>query len=160
MARLSIEKDHEKLIRAFNVVRNSFPDARLLILGEGYLYFHLKELIQLLNLENHVYLLGYKENPHSYLKSADCFVLSSNHEGQPVVLQEALILSKPIISTDIPASVGVLSNTGALIVENSEAGLIEGMLNFLNHNSSDLRTHFDFSNYNKEAFGSFLKVIS
>ncbi|MGT8959708.1 glycosyltransferase [Escherichia coli] len=58
-------------------------------------------------------------NPFPLLKRADCFVLSSNHEGQPMVLFEAMILDKPIISTDITGSRSALEGRSGVLVENS-----------------------------------------
>src|SRR5699024_3823992 len=101
MGRLSEEKDQEKLIRAFEKVYQERKDIRLFIIGDGPLKYRLNEVIDELQLKEAVYLLGQKENPYPYLQQADCFVLPSNYEGQPVVLYEALILQKPIIATDI-----------------------------------------------------------
>lgn len=53
--------------------------------------------------------------------------MSSNHEGQPMTLLEALVLNKTIVATDIPGNVSVLDNRGRLIVENNVNGLIDSM---------------------------------
>ncbi|MDZ7909140.1 MAG: glycosyltransferase [Gemmobacter sp.] len=71
--------------------------------------------------------MGYVANPYPLLKRADCFVLSSNHEGQPMVLLEALILGKTIIATDIEGNRGVLEGRGGMLVENSVEGLTDAM---------------------------------
>ena len=130
MGRLSVEKDHEKLIRAFAGFRKSAPEARLLIIGDGPLQAHLRDLVKRLKLGGKVRLPGFRKNPFPYLKRADCFVLSSNHEGQPMVLLEALILGKPIVATDIAGNRGVLEGRADLLVENSVEGLIKGMSAF------------------------------
>ncbi|ECQ7415938.1 glycosyltransferase [Campylobacter jejuni] len=131
IARLSIEKDQAKLIQAFKVINDKYPKTLLLILGEGPLKEDLEKLIKDLKLDKKVFLLGRIFNPFPYLKKADCFVMSSNHEGQPMTLLEALVLNKAIVATDIPGNVSVLDNRGGLIVENNVNGLISGMERFL-----------------------------
>ncbi|WP_141082914.1 glycosyltransferase, partial [Campylobacter vicugnae] len=81
VARLSIEKDQEKLIRAFKDVNTKYPNTKLIILGDGPLKEKLENLIKRLKLKKSVFLLGRISNPYPYLKKADCFVMSSNHEG-------------------------------------------------------------------------------
>lgn len=130
VGRLSIEKDHRKLIRAFAQLRKSVPEARLLIIGDGPLHAELRRFVKRLKLGGKVRLPGFRKNPFPYLKRADCFVLSSNHEGQPMVLLEAMILGKPIVATDIAGSRGVLEGRFGLLVENSVQGLVKGMSAF------------------------------
>ena len=130
IGRLSPEKDHQKLIMAFSKVVIKYPDAELLILGDGFLKDELIDLVNYLNLGNSVHFVGIVENPYPWLRRADCFVLSSNHEGQPMVLLEALALNKPIISTDITATHNLLIDTGSLLVNNDVDSLAAGMIDF------------------------------
>src|SRR5699024_12458089 len=101
MGRRAGEKVQEKRILAVEKVYQERKDIRLFILGDGPLKYRLNEVLDELQLKEAVYLLGQKKNPYPYLQQADCFVLPSNYEGQPVVLYEALILQKPLIATDI-----------------------------------------------------------
>ena len=55
------------------------------------------------NLTKYVRLIGFKQNPISYMKLSDVFVLSSNYEGLPNVLLEAQSQKKYIISSDCPS---------------------------------------------------------
>lgn len=146
IARLSIEKDHAKLIRAFGVIHKENPKTILLILGDGVLKEELNGLIYELKLQKSVFLLGRISNPFPYLKKADCFVMSSNHEGQPMTLLEALVLDKTIVATDIPGNVSILENRGGLIVDNSIKGLVYGMEQYLLNKIE--RKHFDGVEYN------------
>ncbi len=132
IARLSVEKDHEKLIRAFAKLCETRGDIRLLVVGDGPLMPVLKRLVGRLGMEERVRLLGYRLNPFPYLKRAACFVMSSNYEGQGLVLFEAMILGIPIISTDIAACRSVVEGRSGLLVENSAEGLFHGMEAFLN----------------------------
>lgn len=127
IARFSIEKDQTKLIKAFKVINDKYPKTLFLILEEGPLKEDLEKLIKDLKLDKKVFLLGRIFNPFPYLKKAGCFVMSSNHEGQPMTLLEALVLNKTIVATDIPGNVSVLDNRGRLIVENNVNGLIDSM---------------------------------
>ena len=105
--------------------------ARLVIVGDGPLMPELKRLVVRLGMDRHIHLAGFRENPFPYAKHADCFVLSSNHEGQPMVLLEAIILGKPIIATDIVGSRGVIEGRSGDLVPNSEEGLVKGITDFL-----------------------------
>jgi len=159
IARLSPEKGQNRLINAFSKLAKEYSDIKLVIIGQGPLAESLNELIVELSLENKVFLLGQKFNPMPYLKASNCFVLSSHHEGQGLVLFEAMILDKPVISTNIDGPRGVLESNLGYLVENSEEGLYQGMLTFLN--SSLTLNQFNTENYNREALEMFYnKVIS
>jgi N-acetylgalactosamine-N,N'-diacetylbacillosaminyl-diphospho-undecaprenol 4-alpha-N-acetylgalactosaminyltransferase len=97
IGRLDSGKNHKLLINSFSKLN---IDANLYIIGEGELRSELENQIKTLNLEKKVFLLGRKENPYKYISKSDCFVFSSNYEGFPNVLLEALSCSIPIISTD------------------------------------------------------------
>ncbi|MGP4033796.1 CDP-glycerol glycerophosphotransferase family protein [Pseudarthrobacter sp. 1C304] len=127
IGRLSPEKDHRKLIRAFVRFHSSNPGARLMIIGDGPLRYELEKLIQNQKASGYIWLAGQRQNPYPALKHADCFVLSSLHEGQPMVLFEAMILGLSIICTDMPGPRDVLQDRYGLIVENSEDGVLAGL---------------------------------
>nr|MBP3724350.1 glycosyltransferase [Campylobacter sp.] len=95
---LKAVKNHQMLIRAFSKI--SDKEYKLYILGEGRLLKDLQNLVSELNLDNRVVFLGFDNNPYKYLSKAKIFVLSSNSEGFPNVLVEAMICGLPVISTD------------------------------------------------------------
>jgi len=138
IGRLSPEKDHQKMFKAIAEIKDDFPDIRLTVLGEGPLRNKLQLLVKELGLQNIVSMPGNVPNPFPFLAASDCFLLSSNHEGQPMVLLESMTLKKPIISTNITGSKSALEggNFGYLVnnnVEGLENGLrmfLEGMLEF------------------------------
>src|SRR5699024_3901276 len=129
--RLSVEKDHAKLITAFAQVKKQCNTANLIIIGDGPLRGELNELVSAIDLEEGVKLLGLPTNPMPLLNKADCFVLSSEHEGQGLVLLEAMALDKPIISVDIPGPRNVLANGGGKLVPNSQSCLEKAMRQFI-----------------------------
>lgn len=100
--RLRPQKDFPMLIRAFSRVRDERP-ARLLILGQGPDRAPLEALIEGLGLSEDVELHGYTDNPYAYFARATAFVLSSQWEGLPTVLIEALSCGAPVVATDCPS---------------------------------------------------------
>lgn len=158
VARLSVEKDQEKLIRAFNVFQGSCKEnVRLYIVGYGPLEESLRDLITSLKLENKVYLLGYQSNPYYFMSKSDLFVFSSNYEGQGLVLLESMILDLPTITTDIEGVQSVVKGTNILAVENSIEGLSSGMHEYiLGHVKA---TVFDYCEYNRVAITHFKALL-
>ncbi len=95
---LKIEKNHECLIRSFSRLPRSI-NAKLTIVGEGLLRKKLEILIINLGLKERVCMPGFFQNVQPWYLSADLFVLSSDVEGLPTVLIEALECGIPVVST-------------------------------------------------------------
>jgi len=156
LGRLSPEKGHAKLIRAFSEIVEFNPKCRLTILGDGPLRQDLQNLIDDLSLQSNVLLAGLRFNPFPALQRSDCFVFSSDYEGQGLVVLEALILEKPVISTDVVGPRSVLEDGHGLLVENSIQGLISGMQDFLGGRLP--APEFDYEQYQREAIEKFESV--
>lgn len=156
LGRLSPEKGHAKLIRAFSEVTVEYPGAKLAILGDGPLQEGLQELVEDLGISAQVMLAGRRPNPFAVLKKADCFVFSSDYEGQGLVVLEALILDRPVISTDVVGPRSVLEGGHGLLVDNSVEGLAEGFRQFFR---GEVPHHpFDYEVYQKDALEKFATV--
>lgn len=103
-------KDFQTLIRAVAIVRKQ-RSINLVILGEGALRPQLEKLVRQLDLEAHVALPGFVENPFAWMRASSLFVLSSVSEGLPNVLIEAMACGTPVVSTDCPSgSAEILEN--------------------------------------------------
>lgn len=96
---LTEQKNFDLLIRSFKIARSSVP-CRLVILGEGKLRPKLLALVNELGLEDDVLMPGFVSNPFSWLNKSKVFVLSSDWEGLPGVLLEALACGTQIVATD------------------------------------------------------------
>lgn len=100
--RLEEQKNHRLLINAFELVLRKHPDVKLFIYGEGKLKSDLTELLINKGMSNNVFLCGNSNNIPKILSEAEIFVLSSDYEGMPNALMEALASGVPCISTDCP----------------------------------------------------------
>lgn len=98
--RLVRQKGQWDLLKAFRMVSEEFPNARLLILGTGPLREDLEKLANTLQIGDKVAFLGFQDNPYAFMKRADAFVLTSLHEGLGNVVLEAMACDLPVISTD------------------------------------------------------------
>ncbi|WP_062108600.1 CDP-glycerol glycerophosphotransferase family protein [Bacillus niameyensis] len=160
MGRLSPEKGQDNLIQAFAEFHAQHPNSKLYILGEGPLKTDLQTQINKLGLRDSVYLLGQVENPFSFLKKCDCFVLSSHYEGQPMVLLEAMTLGMKIMATDIVANRTVLEDGKyGLLVENSVKGLVAGMQQMAQESENFQTAPFDYKYYNEMAMETFYRPL-
>lgn len=99
--RLEAQKNHALLIRAFHRVRQQ-QAVHLAILGTGQLEGDLRRLVQELGLHDDVVFLGWQSNPYPYMRRAAVFALSSNFEGFPNALLEAMACGAPVVATDCP----------------------------------------------------------
>jgi glycosyltransferase involved in cell wall biosynthesis len=102
VGRLTAQKAFDVLIQAFARVRKTRL-ARLLILGEGEERSALEAMIRQFGLAQDIGLPGFVPNPYPYMAHAALFVLSSEFEGLPTVLVEAMSVGTPVIATDCPS---------------------------------------------------------
>jgi glycosyltransferase involved in cell wall biosynthesis len=99
IGRLSTQKNFALLIEAFARARKQRP-LRLILLGEGKLRPDLERQIRSLGIAEDVALPGFDANPFRYLKRAALYVLSSDWEGLPTALIEAMACGTPVVATD------------------------------------------------------------
>lgn len=135
--RLEKQKNFANLITAFAKARKVRP-ARLVIFGDGSLRSQLQELIHELGLDNDVEMPGFVENIDAYLSKSAVFVLSSDWEGLPTILIQALAVGTPVVSTDCPSGPSeILDNGkyGEIVRVNDSEALAEKILNVLSGKS-------------------------
>jgi glycosyltransferase involved in cell wall biosynthesis len=107
------QKNQALLLRAF-AATEAKPNARLMILGEGALRGQLEGLARELGIADRIIMPGFDLDPWPYLASADVFVLSSDYEGFPLVLAEAMYAGLRLVSTDCPTGPAELTDNGRL----------------------------------------------
>lgn len=119
LGRLREQKNHKLLIDAFVDVMDELPeDCKLDIYGVGPLRDELQTLIENRNAQNRVRINGFCSDVISVYNEADLFVLSSDFEGMPNALLEAMTLGVPCISTECPTGPSdmIENNVNGLLV--------------------------------------------
>ena len=96
------QKNHKLLIDAFARIADEFLEENLIIYGEGPLREEMEKQIADLQLTNRIFLPGSTSRVPEVLSEAKLFVLSSDVEGMPNALMEAMAVGVPVISTDCP----------------------------------------------------------
>lgn len=118
VGRLNQQKNHPLLIRAFAKITDKHPGQDLLLYGKGDRQEELQELARQMGLENRVRFMGQSADVPGVLAQAGIFVMSSDYEGMPNALMEALAAGVPSISTDCPCG------GPKMLIRNEENGLL------------------------------------
>lgn len=137
IGRLNNQKGYDRLLRIHNRLIKEGYDYELWIIGDGNKKNSLEEYINQNNLQESVKLLGFKSNPYKYLNIADMFVCSSRAEGFSTVASEAVILGKPIVTTNCSGMTELLGNNNeyGIVTQNDEESLYLGIKKVLDDES-------------------------
>lgn len=142
IGRLEPQKNPELLIRAFANISPRFPDYELHMYGEGNLKKFLAELCAELGIQNRVFLNGHTNEVETKLSEATVFALTSDYEGMPNILMEAMAVGIPVITTDCPCGGPRMlinnDNEGILVTCGDEKMLSDAMEKILS--SQEVRT--------------------
>lgn len=155
--RLSPEKAQDRAIRALATLRSDGTEANLILMGTGPLEGRLKAEARKYGVEDLVIFAGHVDNPFPVIAHGDCFLLTSDYEGQPMVLLEALTLGKPVIATDIPGARSVLGEQYGHLVSPTDEAVAHGMQHFINGHVTG--SSFDAEEYCEAALQDFFDIV-
>ena len=114
-------KQYDQFLKAAAIMLKQRPDARFLIAGEGPQLDNLKELAAQLSISEQVLFVGFRSDMPDILSALDIFVISSKHEGIPMVVLEAMILQRAVVSTKVGGMPEIIENDlSGLLVKPSE----------------------------------------
>ncbi len=119
VGRLENQKGYDLAVDALQIVRETGLHFHWIILGEGSLKKDLLRQIENGKLQDFITFVGIKENHYSYLRKADIFMQTSRFEGKSISIEEAKIMTMPILVTNF--------NTVKDQIEDKKTGLIAEM---------------------------------
>jgi len=124
-------KGHNYVINAFRELVNNIPNIRLLIVGDGPKKGEISDLIKKFSLDSHIILTGHQVDPVPFYKAMDVVILPSYAgEATSQTLPQAMLMGKPVISTDVGGLPEVVINnkTGLLVPPKDSKAIYDAIL--------------------------------
>jgi len=133
--RLEKQKRLDLLLEGFSTVLVQHPQARLMIVGDGWLRPKLEDLAADLGISHAVIWTGYRQDIPRLLSAMDIFILPSANEGLSMSLLEAMAAGKPSIVTDVGGAREVVASgsTGILIPPGSASAIATAIVDLIDH---------------------------
>lgn len=135
VGRLSAQKAPQYFIKSIPGIRERFPQARFIIVGDGELRNELEELIRSLDLTAVVKIFGFRDDVPEILQILDIYVLSSCWEGLGRSLTEAMFLSRPVVATAVEGvpELVIDEETGLLVPPRDAEAIAQAVIRLLDH---------------------------
>lgn len=158
VGRLAKVKQIDKIIEAFNNIKEILNNTTLTIVGAGHEDTYLKGLVKKYHLENNIIFVGEQTNPYKYIKESDMLILNSSSEGFGLVIVEALLCQTPVLCTNISSAKELIDKKYGIIMQNN---LEENLKNLINNRLiiDRLRNNLKDYNYDNEKIISQIKEI-
>jgi glycosyltransferase involved in cell wall biosynthesis len=126
-------KGHDNLLHAATIVRQTLPDARFVVVGQGQLEEEVRTLANDLELEDTVTFTGYRPDAAAIMAALDVFALPSRYEGLPIALLEAMSLGIPSVATRVGGVPEVIADgAGVLVPPQDPRALADAIVSLLN----------------------------
>lgn len=133
VARFAPQKNHALLLEAFSRGPAGDPRTHLILIGEGELRGRLIDQAKSLRLDDKIHFLGLRTDIADVLNAMDVFALSSDWEGNPLSVMEAMAAGLPVISTAVGGVPGLITSgkEGLLVQQEDVEGLSRAMTGLL-----------------------------
>lgn len=138
IGRLVPHKHPERLLQAISLLRQQGREVYGMILGEGEMDASLQELTAQLGLTGCVTFHGFQTNPYPFIKATDVLCITSDAEGLPIVVQEAMTLGTPIVSTRCAGMVEAIGDGCGVLCDNTAEAFADEIKRLMD--DSTLRT--------------------
>lgn len=155
VAELNSNKNQMLLIHIIERLKDSYPNIKLLLIGNGPLKERYKEYIDENNLNEFLKLLGKRNDINELLSITDIYMASSKREGLPVNIMEAMYKGIPIVATDNRGHREIAMNSKNIFIEKDitemEQKVIDIISNMKNYKELSQEEHNDSKKYSIES---------
>jgi glycosyltransferase involved in cell wall biosynthesis len=155
VARQSVEKNHPMYFRVAAQVGRRRPDVTFVALGHQFRPAALREALARSGAERFVRLVDQKEDVPRWLGAADVFCLTSNHEGLPNVVLEAMAAGVPVVCTDFASAREIVTDdeVGIVVGRDDDAAMTDAVLALLEDEGRRRRMAAAGRRHVRECFG-------
>jgi len=153
------DKRLSRIIKASKKLKEDGYKFKCILVGSGTDTSLYKSLINKYKLNNYITLIENKKNPYPYFLLGDVFILSSEFEGFPTTIMEALTLKIPIISTNVSDLEELINNKYGIVVEKNDESIYNSMLDFINKKYA-ISNNFDASKFNKKELKKIERLLN
>lgn len=164
VARLTHEKGLERTLKAVSKAKGDGLAVHLHLVGDGPLRESLQTIAEQWHIQGSVTFYGEQANPYRYMKNADVLLVSSYHEAAPMVIDEALCLGLPVMSTATTSTQEMIVERGAgWVCDNHDEALTEMLCRVLADPKgvAAVRTHLEQTRMdNSPALARFATVVN
>jgi len=139
VGRFSEQKNYPNLLKAVSYLKKqTTEDFLLLIAGDGELRTEIEALIVELDISDEVILLGRRNDVPTLMSACDVFVLSSDYEGLPTVLIEALACQAQVVSTDVSGVREIVGTCGKIVPTKNPVSLADAIKDRLQNSNKNV----------------------
>lgn len=140
--RLTNQKNYPMVISAMQRIKKDYSGISVDIFGQGCLFYSLKNEIEAAGLSDSIHLRGWCDSIVSQLISHDAYILTSNYEGMPNSLMEAMCVGLPCISTACETGPRELirESVNGFLIEKDDSKALEDKMRFLINSSKEKRS--------------------
>jgi glycosyltransferase involved in cell wall biosynthesis len=145
VGRLTFQKNPQRLMRVFKLLKDKKPDVKIAVIGTGNLEEETKTLANEYQLTDNVSFFGFQSNPLKILHDSKVMIMTSRWEGTPMCALEAMALGVPIVSTPSDGICELVTDGENGFLSDNDSILAQKVLDII----ADKNVQSDFSNNTK-----------
>ena len=153
----------DRIIRACAFFKEKGLAFHWFVIGDGEDLEGLKMMASELGIDDYISFLGSMNNPYPYYKLADVFILTSQYEGKPVVVDEALAMKCPVVVTNYKSAKEQVPKVYGRVIENDDNAVSEQLYSVLSNKEQIEQWHKNLDSYlpdNKKSIENIDNLIS
>lgn len=161
---LTHQSGYGLLLRAHVELIKGGVNHQIIIIGDGPTYSNLKKKVKLFEVQNSFFILSNKDNPYSYIARSPYYIQTSRYETFSLFIREAMILNKPVISTNCSEASNIIASNTGLIIGFSKQEIKKAIKTFLFNPilTSDIKANqkkINFERDNQIASQQFIRIL-